>query len=157
MNRDTTIVAILAIVLTAILLILIFTVGDRGLIHLPGGNNNSVTCNYDSPDKNYVKKDPSCKVVNFACLNGEQAFVDACGCGCRKINSGNSTSSDFNYCSSDSRNGSVCTAIYKPVCGWFNATKIQCIKFPCAQTFSNSCAACHNTDVSYWTEGECPK
>ena len=61
-----------------------------------------------------------------------------------------------NYCSPESRNAEACIEIYQPVCGWFNPEKVQCIKYPCAQTFSNSCFSCMNEDVLYWTEGECP-
>ena len=60
------------------------------------------------------------------------------------------------YCPSGPR-GDVCITLYKPVCGWFDPAKIQCIKYPCAQTFSNGCFACHNSDILYYTEGECPK
>ena len=59
-------------------------------------------------------------------------------------------------CNSDSRLADFCTQEYDPVCGWF-AENIQCIKYPCANTYSNSCFACSNSDVLYWTEGECPK
>ncbi|MEK6919038.1 MAG: hypothetical protein AABW73_03280 [Nanoarchaeota archaeon] len=62
-----------------------------------------------------------------------------------------------NYCDNESRLGDFCVELYKPVCGWSDPEKIQCIKYPCAQTYSNSCFACHNLDVSYWTDGECPK
>jgi hypothetical protein len=55
------------------------------------------------------------------------------------------------------REGEFCTEEYDPVCGWFNASKIQCIKYPCAQTFSNGCFACLDDKVDYWTKGECPK
>lgn len=63
---------------------------------------------------------------------------------------------DKTYCSQDSRNAEACITLYKPVCGWFSEN-IQCIRYPCAQTYSNSCEACKNADVSYFTSGECPK
>jgi hypothetical protein len=50
-----------------------------------------------------------------------------------------------------------CTEIYQPACGWFDPEKIQCIKYPCAQTFSNGCYACKDDRVLYWTDGECPQ
>lgn len=59
------------------------------------------------------------------------------------------------YCTAESREGEFCPAIYKPVCGWFNTT-IQCLHYPCAITASNSCEACHNPSVAYWTEDPCP-
>lgn len=61
------------------------------------------------------------------------------------------------YCSPASRGVGACITLYKPVCGWFDGAKIQCIKYPCAETFSNGCFACIDQKVLYWTEGECPK
>ncbi len=61
------------------------------------------------------------------------------------------------YCSSESRNVQACDEIYSPVCGWFSSTKVQCIKYPCAQTFENSCVACLDEDIEFWTAGECPE
>jgi len=60
------------------------------------------------------------------------------------------------YCTEESRKGEFCTAEYNPVCGWFGEN-VKCVKYPCAITASNSCVACHNSDVEYWTEGECPE
>jgi len=59
-----------------------------------------------------------------------------------------------NYCTQESRLAEACITLYKPVCGYFNQS-IQCIKAPCANTYSNSCYACLDPKVSYWTEGEC--
>ncbi len=53
------------------------------------------------------------------------------------------------FCTSDQRKADVCIALYQPVCGWFDTTKIK--------TYSNSCAACKDQKVQYWTEGECPQ
>lgn len=62
------------------------------------------------------------------------------------------------FCSNDSRNiYSMCITLYDPVCGWSNPDKIQCIKFPCASTYPNSCNACKNSEVLYWTKGKCPE
>ena len=62
-----------------------------------------------------------------------------------------------NYCKpSDRKNDTICNDLYMPVCGWFNSS-IQCFAYPCASTYSNSCNACLNSNVSYWTAGECPK
>ena len=60
-------------------------------------------------------------------------------------------------CSPESRKADVCIELYQPVCGWFDSAKIQCVKYPCAQTFSNRCFACQNANILFWTEGECPK
>ena len=61
------------------------------------------------------------------------------------------------YCAPQQRNAGVCIELYQPVCGWLDPAKIQCVKYPCAQTFSNSCFACMDSKVIYWTGGECPK
>jgi len=60
------------------------------------------------------------------------------------------------YCTEEQRNTQACTMEYRPVCGWFDES-IQCVKYPCADTYSNPCIACSDEKVEYWTEGECPK
>ena len=77
---------------------------------------------------------------------------------CSNITTSNQNqSSRQNYCTPEQRKGEMCMEIYQPACGWFDPAKIQCIKYPCAQTFSNSCFACQDSKVLYWTNGECPK
>ena len=61
------------------------------------------------------------------------------------------------FCWPEDRNAEICTQIYQPVCGWFDPEKIQCIRYPCAVTFGNSCLACMDEKVLYYTEGECPE
>ena len=59
-------------------------------------------------------------------------------------------------CSDESRNVDSCANIYSPVCGLVH---IQCIQAPCnpvLETFPNSCVACSNSLVEYYTKGECP-
>lgn len=51
--------------------------------------------------------------------------------------------------------GEVCFEIYDPVCGWFSGS-VQCLKYPCAETFVNNCFACQNEKISYYTKGVCP-
>lgn len=58
-------------------------------------------------------------------------------------------------CYAEQRDVDACIQIYAPVCGWSDES-IQCITYPCASTYSNSCFACQNKDVSHWTPGECP-
>ena|SRR3989344_804462 len=60
------------------------------------------------------------------------------------------------YCLPEQRNVDACILIYNPVCGWFDPEKIQCIRYPCASVYGNSCQACTNPDVLYYTAGECP-
>ncbi len=61
-----------------------------------------------------------------------------------------------NYCTASQRGAEICTMEYAPVCGWFDES-IRCVKYPCAQTYSNTCMACSEEKVAYWTAGECPK
>ena len=64
--------------------------------------------------------------------------------------------SEKNYCTEDSRGIQACNLMYAPVCGWFNQD-IKCLKYPCAQEYSNGCFACTDKNVEYWTYGECPE
>jgi len=134
-----------------------------------------------SQGKIYVKTNPAeCKAINFMCTVGMQPFRDSKGCGCEpKIsndtqtgapnttqttqggpmipyNGTNTTGPAHFTCSNESRNAQMCYEIYQPVCGWFNSTKVQCVTYPCAQTFSNDCFACQNQNVAYYTQGKCP-
>jgi len=61
------------------------------------------------------------------------------------------------FCKDDQRDVDACIEIYQPVCGWFDSEQIQCIRYPCASTFPNSCFACQDSKVEYYTQGECPK
>lgn len=64
--------------------------------------------------------------------------------------------SQGSFCTPESRKAEFCTENYNPVCGWNDPEKIQCIRYPCAQTYSNNCNACKNENVAYWTTGVCP-
>ena len=126
-------------------------------------------CNYEVPDKNYIGKSKSaCEVIKFMCEQSQKPFFDECGCGCGKSGEqpsngesneerSNESNLEEHYCSAESRNAEMCIELYNPVCGWFNPEKIQCIKYPCGQTFSNSCFSCSDEKVLYWTQGECPE
>lgn len=48
------------------------------------------------------------------------------------------------YCIEESRQVKLCIAQYDPVCG-----------FPKNETYSNSCFACINKNIEYFTRGEC--
>lgn len=61
------------------------------------------------------------------------------------------------YCTPESRKGEFCPTNYDPVCGWFDAQKVQCISYPCAETYSNSCFACLDAKVEYWAKNACPE
>ncbi len=106
-------------------------------------------------DKNYIgNSKEECSLIKFMCTEGYEPFFDEKGCGCQKIKE--DVKPERVFCEESQRNVDVCTMEYRPVCGWFNPEKVQCIKYPCAQTISNPCFACSNPDVLYWTEGECP-
>lgn len=102
-----------------------------------------VACTQDAklcPDGSYVSRmPPSCDFT--PCPPAEN----------------NGTEPPKNYCSPEQRQADFCVQLYQPVCAWFDPAKVQCVKYPCATTQSNSCFACQNPDVLYWTEGECPK
>ena len=137
-KNSTLIVVILLLIVIFVLYFVIyfnFKIGDVG----------------DS-NKQYIGKNKNeCSRVQFLCVPGFERFDDKKGCGCEK-----SEAEIENYCNEESRKGDVCITLYKPVCGWFDSEKIQCIKFPCAETYSNSCFACLDEKVLYWTESECP-
>lgn len=54
-----------------------------------------------------------------------------------------------NYCESRPE---VCTLEYVPVCGYFFKDEISAVN---KRTYSNSCTACSDERVEFWTEGEC--
>ena len=61
------------------------------------------------------------------------------------------------FCTNESRNAESCIEIYQPVCGWNDPEKIVCVKYPCALTYGNSCFACMDENILYYTQGECPE
>lgn len=59
-------------------------------------------------------------------------------------------------CPKDSKDPeSLCLAVVDPVCGWFNDS-IQCLVYPCAGNYSNSCEACKDSKVESYSLGKCP-
>lgn len=100
--------------------------------------------NTDS-DVDLDKKDNDGGIIDNGGVNGGNGNGDSNG--------------DLNkktFCTSEQRGKDVCIEIYQPVCGWSDPEKIQCITYPCASTYSNSCFACIDENVLYFTEGECP-
>ena len=117
-------------------------------------NDSSNATNNENPrlDKVYISKDLGlCSRIKYMCEPGFVSFQDGIGCGCEK----SQDAFERNYCDIESRSD-VCTKIYSPVCGWANEN-IRCIKYPCASNYGNSCEACGNENVAYWTEGVCPE
>ncbi len=81
-----------------------------------------------------------------------QGEVDECGCQTHPSCVRDNSEIKF-YCTD---RPDACTKEYVPVCGWFNED-VQCIRYPCANTFGNKCEACSDRMVDYWTEGDCPE
>lgn len=118
-----------------ILIILLITFGAVVLVYTLEGKPNQIACTDEAklcPDGSAVgRTGPNCE---FTSCPGEETKT---------------------YCTSEQRNVDACIEIYQPVCGWSNEN-IQCLKWPCASTYSNYCFACVNEDVEYYTEGDCP-
>lgn len=115
-------------------------------------------CKSDEPKK-YVSKDADeCSRIKYTCESNYVPFSDEDGCGC-EFTFGEEPPMDGKLkateCTPEQKAAEACTLEYAPVCGWFSQD-IQCIKYPCAQTFGNACGACADEKVEYYTEGECP-
>lgn len=120
-------------------------------------NISKENCDYENDVKKYIgKSNEECSRIRFMCETSREYFADECGCGCKLKQSSNLNKKE-NFCTPEQKKAEVCIQVYKPVCGWSDPQKIQCIKYPCAQIFSNSCFACADENVLYWTEGECPE
>lgn len=133
----------LVIALIAVFIILFFITQSD--------DKDSEQCDYSSTEKNYIgKSQEECSRIQFLCVPGTERFDEECGCGCEP------EPQQKNYCTEESRNADACITLYQPVCGYFDPAKITCIKFPCAETYSNSCVACVDANVEYWVEGKCP-
>ena len=95
-----------------------------------------------------------CSRMKISCENGTEVFFNECGCGCGPASDADET--EKTSCEPSQREAEACIELYQPVCGWFNSS-IQCVVYPCAQTYSNTCFACMEDQVEYWTPGECPR
>lgn len=118
-------------------------------------------CDYSKPEPKYVGRSiQQCSTIKFMCEQNMEYFENDCGCGC-KLKEVNQTSKNeaqkSNFCTPEQKAADFCAEIYEPVCGWFDSAKIQCVRYPCADAYSNSCFACMDEKVLYWTVGECPK
>jgi len=60
------------------------------------------------------------------------------------------------FCGVTDRAIEGCPEIDQPVCGWSDPAKVQCVAYPCASVYTNSCFACVDENVLYWTAGSCP-
>jgi len=145
--KDQKIVLIIIFILLLVASIIFILISKDNIIILDKEENRS--------DRNYVGySEEECSRIQVLCTPDRQYFSDETGCGCELKQP--AQEERFN-CTEESRNADFCIEIYQPVCGWNDPEKIQCIKFPCATTFSNSCFACMDENVLYYTEGECPK
>lgn len=64
------------------------------------------------------------------------------------------SSQNLMACTPSQRQIDICTAQYEPVCGYKDFPE-NCNSETCAETFSNSCNACSNTETLYYTKGPC--
>jgi hypothetical protein len=49
------------------------------------GQCKASSCDYNDPHRRYVSRSPAlCSAIQFICQPDEQAFFDACGCGCER-------------------------------------------------------------------------
>ncbi|MBN2518764.1 MAG: alpha/beta fold hydrolase [Candidatus Altiarchaeota archaeon] len=102
-----------------------------------------------------TKKEPTlCAQDTMLCPDGTTVMRIAPDCEFQECPIQNQTD-ERNYCTEEQREAEACAEIYQPVCGWFGAD-IWCIAYPCADTYPNSCFACKDEKVDYWTAGECP-
>jgi len=118
-------------------------------------------CKADEP-KRYISMDPDkCTLIKFMCEKNRVPFFDNDGCGCEYRFPENSVSmppvpGKLQAIDCTEPRPEACTMEYMPVCGWYSQD-IQCIRYPCADTYGNKCAACADGKVAYYTDGECPK
>jgi hypothetical protein len=130
----------------------------------PFNDDTGCGCKADE-SKKYTSTDlDQCSRIRYICIKNYKPFTDEKGCGC-EFTFGEETSGQVEpedgkkltvICTEEQRKATACTMEYSPVCGWFGEN-IKCIRYPCAQTYSNTCGACQNENVGYWTEGECPR
>jgi hypothetical protein len=136
-------------------LIIILACTNQIITGSQNNSNSTINCTYSNfSEKNYVSKNSEeCEQIKFECDPSTVYFIDKCGCGCR-------VKPDLEllkvYCTDEERGNKACEEKDIPVCGWYNRN-IKCIRYPCAQDFINSCYACADDKVYYWTQGRCPE
>ena len=63
---------------------------------------------------------------------------------------------DRHYCTLAERTNCRPTeGYYKPVCGWYDPSKVNCDQYPCAKTTDINDCPCSNEKILYWTSGSC--
>lgn len=134
-NSNIIIAGLIALIVLGALMYLVYL--------LSIGDYNSYTDK--DTNKNYIGNSAEeCLRIQVTCVEGYKRFDDDKGCGCEKVSDGDSNK---NYCTSESREAEACITLYDPVCGWKDNEKIK--------TYGNSCIACMDENVEYWTSGEC--
>jgi hypothetical protein len=136
----------------------------------PGGSSQffddtGCGCKADEPKKYVGNSLEECSRIKFMCEKNYVYFSDDKGCGCEY--SFDQASAEPTPPSMPPAPGKLqaidcpaerpqaCTKEYVPVCGWYSQD-IQCIKYPCANVYGNKCMACADSQVAYYTEGQCP-
>lgn len=148
-KRNAYVIALFIILLLLALASIIYAIYQQKISNAYG--NNIISGN-----KSYIgNSKEECSRIQFLCAPDYREFQDKKGCGCEYVGSESGNLGEKHYCTAQSRQADVCIELYLPVCGWFSQ-EIKCIRYPCAQTFSNRCFACMDDKVEYWTDGECP-
>ncbi len=57
-------------------------------------------------------------------------------------------------CSNDDKEATVCAAEYNPVCGYPSDPRVFSSLYV-GNTYSNSCEACRDAEISHYVDGEC--
>jgi len=134
---------------------LVIILGIFFTIIFPGTSLYEETPQQNSTYSRYYVSQSSeeCQTLLFQCEIGHKPFFNERGCGCEPTGENIEEPSNETYCDPENR-PEVCAAIYHPVCGYFDETT-QCVREPCASTFSNDCSACASENVEYWIDGAC--
>jgi len=96
-----------------------------------------------------IKTDYKCTnpgTIYSKCVINQKTVCSPCINGCNNGTCIKKNESIKNYCKPSDRRKKECSTIYSPVCGADNSTQM---------TYSNSCIACTNSSVAYYTNGEC--
>ncbi|MBI5224991.1 hypothetical protein HY989_03905 [Candidatus Micrarchaeota archaeon] len=128
----------------------------------PFSDGTGCGCRAIEPKKIIGKSADECSRIRYMCVKNYIPYSDENSCGCEftfeepePVPSAIGKLKAFD-CSPEQRKAEFCTEEYAPVCGWNDPANIQCIKYPCAQTYGNSCNACKDENVAYYTQGACP-
>jgi len=119
--------------------------------------------------KDICESQKPCPTNNIVCGKNNITYVNECElkkadvkkdcdkeCPCISKNiTNNKNTNEKNYCKPSDRKNINCTISDNFVCGFLNNNSTECAIAPCSITYTNSCDACIDTNISYWTIGKC--